>query len=391
MSAVRAVDVALLVPSTLGTVWMGRVTLPCGRRRERALWGAMALVTLAIAAGVPAVRRLIDVLLGVASVTNLVVHLLTLGATGCLVEFIHQAAGERDRPAAPVRALPFACAALTAVFAAMPRPDGEQDLLTQAETGWSLAYWGIVTLYLGWGLAVCARTSLRYGRLAVPGPLRTSLRLLAAGSLTGLLYLGHRSLYLALHDAAPGLFDNAAVLATTQGLTASAVLLLTVGIAWPSLAERLRTRRTRARIRRLHPLWQALHDAVPEVALPLPPTLKGDPDVVLYRYVIEIRDAALAVGAFEDGAVRARASELLTTAGVAGASLEAAAEAVAVRCAVLRARQRTGGTRSPEARPGDGAGHDGLEAEVAWLEQVAAYFHTPVAARTADRIAAELD
>ncbi|MFE2145171.1 MAB_1171c family putative transporter [Streptomyces sp. NPDC059456] len=388
MTTVRAVDVALLCPTVTGTVLMARGALT-GGRRERSLWGALFLVTGAVAVGVPGIRRCIENLLGVASVANVLVHLLSLGAAACLIEFIHGTTTADDRRglSAPVRGLAVACPALVLVFALMPRPDGEEDLLTQTSTGWSLAYWGIVTLYLGWGLLACAVMCFRYMSHAASGALRTSLRLIGAGSLFGLAYEAHRVVYLLGHTAAPGWFAGTAVVATTQVLLASSMLLLVLGVAWPGLAERVRVRRVRTRIRRIRPLWLALREAVPEVMLPLPAALARDADVLLYRYVIEIRDGTLALGAFAGEPAREAARTLLTAQGLSGAALEAAVEAAALRYA---ARQTVpGGASSGAARPpGAGPAGDDLDAEVAWLELVAEAYATPRVRRVAGELPA---
>ncbi|MGW6876990.1 MAB_1171c family putative transporter [Streptomyces xanthophaeus] len=382
MSAVRAVDLAFLGPVVLGTAWMGRVAL-AGGRREKALWAALLFQTAAIVAGVPGVRRGIDGLLGIASVTNLIVHLLTLGSAACLIEFVHRTTSDGRRLSAPVRGLAVAGPLLVAVFAMMPRPDGEEDLLTQETTGWSLAYWGIVMLYIGWGLALSISMCLRYGRQAAPGSLRTSLRLIGAGSFCGLLYVTHRVAYLVAHTFVPGWFGNAAVVVTTQVLMACTLPLLILGVAWPSLAERVRVRRVRRRLKRIRPLWLALREVAPEVMLPLPAALERDPDVLLYRHVIEIRDGALAVRAAGEDARAA-----LVAAGLSGPALEAAAEAVALRCAT------PGPGPGRTAVPADTAGRLGpaadgdLDAEVAWLERVAAAYRTPLVRRTAETLRA---
>ncbi|WP_412078527.1 MAB_1171c family putative transporter [Streptomyces xanthophaeus] len=385
MSAVRAFDLALVGPLTLGTVWMGRGAL-AGGLRERSLWGALSLVTAATVAGVPGVRRGIDGLLGVASGTNLIVHLLTLAAAACLIEFVHQTTGDRRRLSSPVRWLTVAGPALVLVFAMMPRPDGDEDLLTQATTGWSLAYWGIVTLYLGWGLTNCASMCLRYGGQAASGSLLTSLRLIGAGSVAGLLYVCHRVAYLAVQSVVPGWFRNSAVVATTQLLLACALLLLILGVAWPSLAERVRLRRVRGRLARIRPLWSALREAAPEVMLSLPSELKKDPDVLLYRYVIEIRDGALAVGSFDSGEVREAARAALAAEGLSGGTLDASVEAVSLRCALKRAAPGDG-PKSPGRPPGAEPADDDLDAEVAWLEQVAVAYRTPLVRQLAEELA----
>lgn len=385
MTTVRAVDVAMLCPTVTGTVLMARGALT-GGRRERSLWGALLLVTGAVAAGVPGIRRCIENLLGVASVANVVVHLLTLGAAACLIEFVHGTTDDRRGLSAPVWGLAAACPALVLVFALMPRPDGEEDLLTQTTTGWSLAYWGIVTLYLGWGLLVCAVMCFRYMSHAASGALRTSLRLIGAGSLFGLAHEVHRAVYLLVHTAAPGWFASTAVVATTQVLLASSVLLLVLGVSWPGLAERVRVRRVRTRIRRIRPLWLALRETVPEVMLPLPAALAEDPDVLLYRYVIEIRDGALALGAFAGERTREAARTLLTAQGLSGTALEAAVEAAALRYA---ARQTAPGEAPGAARPpGTGPAGDDLDAEVAWLELVAEAYATPGVRRVAGELPA---
>ncbi|MFD9032545.1 MAB_1171c family putative transporter [Streptomyces sp. NPDC059567] len=400
MTAIRPFDLVLLGPLWIATVYSARRALTRDRR-SGLLSGMIALITLSVTLGTPAVRRALEAATGAEGVTNLLTHLLSLAAATCLIAFIrgltHGAATGTapEAGSAPRRgrwralALPVAAAALSCSFFLSPRPDPEAHLLTQTPTAPVYAYWSIYLLYLGWGMAEAGRMCHRYRHQAPPGPLRTSLRLLYAASVSGLAYAAHRAVFLAVGRRDLWLFRDDVVIATTQLLLAPTLLLIVAGIAWPGLVDLARGRRCRRRLRRVRPLWEAIGDAVPEVVLPLPPELSSAPDVLLYRRIIEISDGMLVLAPYCGEGARAEAGRLLASAGLTGVRLEAAVEAACLRCAIARRCGGADATAVPEYAPepsgpaGPGPDPDDWEALGARLELVARCYADPVVLRIA--------
>ncbi|SEQ10360.1 hypothetical protein SAMN04487983_100372 [Streptomyces sp. yr375] len=386
MTAIRPYEVVVLVPMCYLTVHTAHRALRNravpGSEPSRLLAGLVALFTLSIAVGVPAVRRVIDSVTGVQSITNLLSQLLGMAAITCLIGFVRQTSAAAD--AAPGRRrrhwlpLPAVAVAMSAAFFLAARPDGEQYLLTTGHSVAVIAYWAVYLGYVFWGVTAVGVMCLRYRRQAPPGPLRTSLSLMGAGSATALVYVLHRCAYLALRDSGIPLLADSVVVPTTQALLTGSLLLSCAGIAWPGLVKGRRARADRRRLRRLEPLWRMLGDAVPQVVLPLPAPLRTEPELVLYRYVIEISDAILALDPFRSTAAETAAREQLSAHGFTGPRLAAATEAVVLRCAVARAsltQPATPPTRDPEpSSEGIGASGDPLE----WLELLAATHRHPL-------------
>lgn len=386
MTAIRPYEVVLLVP-----MWPLTVHTAYRAHRNRAipesapsrlLAGVVALVTLSVTVGVPAVRRVIDTGTGVQSITNVLSHLFGMSAITCLTAFVRRmsaAAGagpsRRTRDWLP---LPVVAAALCTAFFLAPRPSGEKYLLTTGHSAAHIAYWAVFIGYVLWGVAAIGVMCLRHHKQAPPGPLRTSLILIGAGAATAIVYALHRCAYLALRDSGIPMFEDAVVVPTTQVLLTGALLLSSAGIAWPTLANGWRALADRRRLRRLEPLWRMLSDAVPEVVLPLPAQLSAEPELVLYRYTIEISDAMLALDPFRSPAVETAARKQLSAHGFTGPRLAAATEVVVLRCAITRASLTQPATPPTQhAEPSsDGIGHsdDPLE----WLERLAAHCRHPL-------------
>ncbi|MER8182009.1 MAB_1171c family putative transporter [Kitasatospora sp. NPDC094015] len=366
----RPFDLVVLPPILLITLWKARA-LPGAPRRERALWGVWACWTASVIMGVPAVRRVIDGAVGVQSFTNVPVHVASLAAVTCLVEFTREVTGARNRRATAITlgVLGAAAAGLLAAFAAMPHPDGDTDLLTAgASSPSALAYWAILLVYVSFGLVSTTQLCWRYAPLAAPGPSRTSLRLMQAASMGGLLYVLHRLVFLTSRAAGCHLFDSSAVAGTTQVLLAFTLVLLVLSILWPTLAERRQRLRDRRNARRVEPLWRLLQQATPEVVLPLPEELRRDPRLLLYRRIIEIRDSALALDGHLTEADRTAAEARLTALGVAGKDLAPAVEAVLLRTAVAAELERRPAGAGERTLVQDGMD---LTAEVRWFVRVA--------------------
>ncbi|MFJ7160006.1 MAB_1171c family putative transporter [Streptomyces sp. NPDC101118] len=363
-------------------------SLRAAPRQHRVMWVMWAVFALAFTIGSPAVRRHIDHAVGVQSFTNLPVHMLSLAAMGVLGAFIRELSGHRGRRQvrSPWFLLGLAEAGLVVAFAATPLPDGEAYLLAVRSPSMT-AYWTIFLGYVLHAVVSGIRLCRRYGRHASPGPSRTSMRLLGLACSCGLLYAVHRLVHLLAGAAGwpgPG---TAGVVVTTQVLLACTMLLLVTGVLWPSLAETARRARLRRQVRAIRPLWRLLTEATPEVVLPLAGGLKRDVELVRYRYVIEVRDSALALSGHVSAGQREAVRRAVAGHGaVSPAQREATAEAVVL---LLAARAEHAGVRPrfPEhALVQEGAD---LETEAEWLGRVAAAVSAPAAAEVAGRLCTE--
>jgi Family of unknown function (DUF6545) len=130
----------------------------------------------------------------------------------------------------------------------------------------------------------------------------------------------------------------------------------------------------RRRLRELEPLWDGLRGAVPEAAS----TSRGrrrSAKLRLYRRVIEIRDAQLALRPYLDRAAAEAGMTAARSAGLEGDDREAAVEAALLAAAAQarkagrRARQNSGDPGWPAVRGGPD-----LAGDAAWLARVSRAF-----------------
>jgi hypothetical protein len=132
----------------------------------------------------------------------------------------------------------------------------------------------------------------------------------------------------------------------------------------------------RQSFRRLLPLWRALTDAFPEVRFD---TLGDWRDIGtrLYRQVIEICDAQLALRPYCDATVRAEVDDLAARSGLAGADRRAATQAALIAGGL--AARAAGVPPSTGISDVIAVTSTPLDSEVAWLERVAvAYVRSPL-------------
>ncbi|MFJ5548077.1 MAB_1171c family putative transporter [Streptomyces sp. NPDC093225] len=228
-----------------------------------------------------------------------------------------------------------------------------------------------------------------------PSPLRSGLRLVVAGAVAGFLWSAW-SVELVVDGLRTGHHDigvNSAPLALVTIVLSVAGMTLT---AWGGrLGAPARWLRARRSHRRIAPLWAALHAARPEIAFAPAAVTAGSPGFALYRRVIEIRDAQLALrvhvhpaaARWAVAACPAPAGSPRRAATVEAAELAAALEAAAVGHRYPRA---TGAVRAAAAPPVPGAPVD-LEAEAARLVLVCeAFTDSPAVAAVRARVRAEL-
>ncbi|WP_216216547.1 MAB_1171c family putative transporter [Amycolatopsis aidingensis] len=245
------------------------------------------------------------------------------------------------------------------------------------------AYLGVALVDLGW-LGV---GTIRHAR----GYLRAGMILVFAGCLLGLAYVGQKVVSVlgeVFGAGTPAEALCAGPFSTVGctfavGMPALSVLAIILGAAVPALGPRVTgllrwPGRWRA-YRRLHPLWQALYQAAPEIALTSPQAVQGDapPHDIgfrLYRRVIEIRDGLLILAPYRDQERTAAHRRSAEAAGLTGADLDAAVEAADIAEALRRKQAGLPATGEDARR--EPAVESDLAAETAWLTRVARAFGT---------------
>ncbi|GAA3771030.1 hypothetical protein GCM10022225_67710 [Plantactinospora mayteni] len=199
------------------------------------------------------------------------------------------------------------------------------------------------------GLGVAAWRSLQFANRVARTDgrpwLRRGLRLVAAGSIVALGYCLGKGGYV----VAAWLGTRLPLLSDVGTLCAClGALVITIGFTIPSwgpnlsaAADRLGRARTYLR---LYPLWHAMYQVMPEIALDPPASRRDDLrmlrdlDFALYRRVIEIRDGRLALAPYlaptDETPPPARSSGGSSS----GATAAATREAVRIRDALARLR-----------------------------------------------------
>jgi hypothetical protein len=352
----------------------------------------VALLGVAFTAAVPPISAGLDRLVGIPNLAAFCIHVAAVASSFavqilllywvCPPELAWQRARWRLVGLAAVLGV------MTVLFiAAGVRERAPHFLLQNADhplvASYMLFYSGALTT----GLVANAQICWRYAK-AVGSPwLRCGLRITAIGATVTLGYCAARitDVVAVQFGADPAGWEFLVPLCAGVG-TLLSFLGLTLPAWGPGVGRRLAQYRDH---RRLHPLWFELYRAVPEIALrpPLPWLVERlavrELEIRLYRRVIEIRDARLALRPWFDPAVRAAAHERGRAAGLDGDALAAAVEAHQL-AAALRARAAGDPEHtSAAASPPDQGGSD-VAGEISWLVQVARAFErgTPEGAQT---------
>jgi hypothetical protein len=239
-------------------------------------------------------------------------------------------------------------------------------------TGYLLVFSG----YLGVALIDVLRGGLRYAPKAGTA-VSVALHLIAIGCVFGLLYVAEKLAYLTavLFGGSPSAEAESAV---ARMLAVMGGLFVLAGSLVPAVYPRWRSAahwaHTYIAHRELYPLWSALYEVTPEIALdPAGSELRDrlrvrDLDFRLCRRVIEIRDGCLALRPFLDAAVARQAREDALERGLDDRGVEAFVEARALAAGVESARQQ----RAPaEVSRSSELGGEDFASEVEWLLQVA--------------------
>ncbi|MDQ3576269.1 MAG: hypothetical protein M3443_01400 [Actinomycetota bacterium] len=218
---------------------------------------------------------------------------------------------------------------------------------------------------------------LRYAKIIDVRWLRAGLRLAAAGGIGGLIYVAAR--YADVVAGPLGLDPQKWEFAARLGAGLGGILTL-IGWSLPGWGPQLGALRgwlgRHRDYRRLYPLWSALHQANPQIALdPDSGHRVGwrDLDFLLHRRVIEIRDGQRWLRPYLDQDTVDAATDAARASGLDGDDLRAHTEAAQIATALKASEIRVGAT--PAVSTGEAGGQDHAS-EVAWLVRVARVFTT---------------
>jgi hypothetical protein len=271
----------------------------------RAICAAFGFCALGFTLTAGIVFRPLDALIGIPNLTKLLIHgsMVFFSAYVLrLLAFWRHDAQECMRTRIPLLLGSLAVAAMTTLILLAPIHNAYNIHFWKSYAGQRYMAWYLTIFLVSFGVALLeiGRHSWKYANDAGDSPwLRRGLRITTIGAYTALGYCLCRGSYLLAlqaHTRIEVLVDLAIPL-VSLGNT-----LCFVGLTMPSwgphLANRIERRTQLHSYRSLHPLWFALYQAFPTIALhpAKPPDDQdsvGDLDYLLYRRMIEIRDGLL--------------------------------------------------------------------------------------------------
>lgn len=340
----------------------------------RAICVLLLAFAIAITIGLPPVYQSIPLFMVNPSSVRLTQHLLAVLAAFAMRVLFNHITGTARR--AYWFWVPYTAAtavALIVLFGLAPVGADADDFVGHyAAAPFVTEYLLVFLLYIVVSLADVFVNSTRHARRAPVRLLRAGLRLLACAGIVGMLYALHKAGYaLARRLGFTPPWPEGPV---STVFICVAALLFIVGATVAGWGPRIATwwrriHRYRA-YRRLHPLWSAIHDELPNIAL-IEPRRRTErwqtADFLLYRRIIEIRDGTLALRPYLDARITAAAREKAAAAGLSPAEQDAVAEAATLAAAL---RSRSANHVTAEAPPAPRSSPADLDGEARWLTAV---------------------
>ncbi|MFF7080182.1 MAB_1171c family putative transporter [Streptomyces lavendulae] len=375
----------LAVPSVL-CLWAAVLLRAPGALRspqQRGLWFAVATAAAAMTLNLPAVVAYATSREpGYAHAVGLVRNLIGVLSAGAVLYFVAAATRGRRLQLAAWAGTLLWLGALVALDAAAPGHTAH-TIPPAGPPVPSLAYWLVLISAHLIANTVCVYVCCRYGRRAESRALAAGLRLFGLGTaLAGLFWFAY--LLKALFGSTWAM-PVLPLMMNLHGLLRAAAILV------PTLFTLRRTTADTVIAWRLWPLWRELVQAVPHVVLSEPRTgrvleLLWPPvprNLLVYRKVIETRDAILILGEYVPPGLPERARRH-----VAGSLVpEQRVTAAALACVLKEARRaklaggpgqpgRATALELPAAMQTSGEG-GGLEDEARFLVDVARAYASP--------------
>lgn len=329
----------------------------------------------------------VDALVGVPNVATVIVYTGIIGFAVCAQTWVAAVVDPPERAWRRLRpwlaAYAAAWVAMVVLFILAPVDAEATDFdATFATTRFIPAFLTVYFAAFASGLinagVLCWRAAKQTDR-----PALRHVRLITIGAVFGLGYVAAKAIYVALRQFGV----DAAALNEAAPLSASlASLFILAGITAPTLAE---WAPKWAAYQRIHPMWRRLADELPQIVLegtegPARPWLTlRRLDVLLYRRIVECRDARLILRPWFDPDTAEQARAACAAAGITGAHADAVVEAAQLRAALhAHALVPAGAPTDAGAEPPGGAG---FAEEVRWCAAVAVAFHTSPIALAAER------
>lgn len=381
--------------------------LRVGNQREPGAWAlpaTLAALALGLTLKVPAVYQAAGDITGAPNLGQLLKDTsVVLSAFGTQVVLLHLLHPPGRAPALARRRLlatALTVAAMAAFFArAAPVSGGMDALRASLASPGLLEFRCLYLLFMAWVFTDIARLCWRFASLAGEQLLAAGLRLIAAGGAVGLAYVASGGLQV----LAAGYGELALVRQSqraSDALIALAALLVVLGSTLPALASRLGLHRrvspagAGGATAGLETLWCGVTGALPDFVLSAPPGGGVEASERLYRQVIEVEDARLALRPLRDEAVERAAEQAVARRGVVDLERPAAVEGAALVLAVDRLSSGATPAQAPWApaqgvRGPDAAGSGtALQSEVAWLSSVGRWYGDERLASTARELLA---
>jgi hypothetical protein len=236
-----------------------------------------------------------------------------------------------------------------------------------------VAYWLTLEIYMAYVLTSATRLAWRVGQKSAPGLLRSGLRTVGLGTGLILTYGLYKATYLIAEISGLGL-DQDAVLAVANGIFATALALMAIGVALPTAAMLMTCVRIVRLLRGLAPLWRVMRDRFPEIVLAhsWSPASASNPAVLLNfrlnRRVIEIRDGMLKLREFVPARIVDDAERYLRDRGAVASRVPALVEACWIEVALRRQASRL--PVVTKGSPGVAGGGANVQDEACWLAEL---------------------
>jgi Family of unknown function (DUF6545) len=315
---------------------------------KRTMWLALTCLAAALTFDLPAVIAATDTAFHSADLATLFKHLLGVGACVALIDWtiattkparLHWHVRRRHEITAVV------VIALSVLFFRTPRVETSDFSASAAGNAWAIGYLLTFELFLAFAMLLGAQMFAAAWPGARSRLLRNGLISLTLGTVLGLIYATTRSavLIVSLLMRSPSDGTRAAT-SITDDLQAGAVAFMLLGLALPACETGWRAVRNIHHVLYLRPLWLEVTQAIPDVLLFPPPTLREDLTGVrllglrLVRASVEIRDAARQLNMYLSSEQTQHVRERLAAAGLSGDDLKTFVEACLIG-AGLRAKK----------------------------------------------------
>lgn len=374
------------------TLWLVVAAKAAGTIRSRSvtarwLLAALAFLALGITVFVPSVQEELATVVPVGQLNQVVARTSIVAAVFCAQTLVRLMAEPTTSWRETRRWAPLAATTALMWVTFLLRPDsvafGSHPVADARLMIFMLVFLGYVSYAVSSVMSGCWRYSRR-----TSGAMRAGLRAIALGCAGGLGYVTVKVVAIAAFVTGSPLDPGVESIAA-QGLAVLASMLLALGTVVVAARERLADLRVwwdsyRA-LRLLYGVWVDLVAVVPNVALAAPVGRRrdalrwGDVQLRLYRRLIELRDAWLALRPFMD----ADAVSILRPieAGTESAT-DAQVEAAMLRTAIAARRC---GRRPVRQWTSDVGSVSSVDDELAWWSAVAAAWPLAVAMLSCDR------